>query len=186
MCTVASSCLYRTTHYWNRSDYRCISPRPHTYVLWCQCQVKFRLGVTAFNNAGPNPLKVKLFRRYQATMSGQSTCSSVQNQIVEKKPNQSCQSVILLVYGWYLQKKILLRYGDTVDDLFNLCWLFQLNCSSSDVTRWGMFATRRSRPTILSKRTSLPMCTTVYNRCTPRPVSGHPHTALSRRGRQRV
>ena len=48
-----------------------------------------------------------------------------------------------------------------------------------------MFATRRSRPTILSKRTSLPMCTTVYNRCTPRPVSGHPHTALSRRGRQR-
>ena len=49
-----------------------------------------------------------------------------------------------------------------------------------------MFATRRSRPTILSKRTSLPMCTTVYNRCTPRPVSGHPHAALSRRGgRQR-
>ena len=37
-----------------------------------------------------------------------------------------------------------------------------------------MFATRRSRPTILSKRTSLPPCTTVYNRCTPRPVSGHP------------
>ena len=37
-----------------------------------------------------------------------------------------------------------------------------------------MFATRRSRPTILSKRTSLPPCTTVYSRCTPRPVSGHP------------
>ena len=26
----------------------------------------------------------------------------------------------------------------------------------------------------LSQRTSLPPCTTVYNRCTPRPVSGHP------------
>ena len=49
-----------------------------------------------------------------------------------------------------------------------------------------MFATRRSRPTILSKRTSLPPCTTVYSRCTPRPVSGHQHAALSRRGgRQR-
>ena len=48
-----------------------------------------------------------------------------------------------------------------------------------------MFATRRSRPTILSKRTSLPPCTTVYNRCTPRPVSGHQHAALSHRGRQR-
>ena len=46
-----------------------------------------------------------------------------------------------------------------------------------------------SLPTIAAndypKRTSLPTCTTVYNRCTPRPVSGHPHAALSRRGRQR-
>ena len=41
----SSYCLYYTTHYWNISDYRCISLRPHTYVLWCQCQVKFRLGV---------------------------------------------------------------------------------------------------------------------------------------------
>ena len=34
-------------------------------------------------------------------------------------------------------------------------------------------------------RTSPPTCTTVYNRCTPRPVSGHQHAALSHRGRQR-
>ena len=98
MCTVVSSCLYRTTHYWNRSDYRCISLRPHTYVLWCQCQVKFRLGVTAFNNAGPNPLSY-YSEEIKATMSSQSSYSSVQNRNVEKEPNQSCQSVIPFVMG---------------------------------------------------------------------------------------
>ena len=94
----SSYCLYYTTHYWNISDYRCISLRPHTYVLWCQCQVKFRLGVTAFNNAGPNPLSY-YSEEIKATMSSQSSYSSVQNRNVEKKPNQSCQSVIPFVMG---------------------------------------------------------------------------------------
>ena len=38
MYTVASYCLYYTIYYWNISDNRCISLRPHTYVLYGSSQ----------------------------------------------------------------------------------------------------------------------------------------------------
>ena len=41
LCTTVQSilCCIPPPHMSNISDYRCISLRPHTYVLWCQCQV---------------------------------------------------------------------------------------------------------------------------------------------------
>ena len=92
----------------------------------------------------------------------------------------------LSLSSWVMSpEKIQLRYGDTVDDLFSFVQvkLFQFRC-------YKLQGEGCSLPTIAAndypKRTSLPPCTTVYNRCTPSPVSGHQHAALSRRGgRQR-
>ena len=75
-------------------------------------------------------------------------------------------------------EKIQLRYGDTVDDLFSFVQvkLFQFRC-------YKLQGEGCSLPTIAAndflKRTSLPTCTTVYNRCTPQPCEWTPaHRAL--------
>ena len=78
----------------------------------------------------------------------------------------------LSLSSWVMSpEKIQLRYGDTVDDLFSFVQvkLFQFRCYKVRDVRYLTIAAND-----LSKRTSLPPCTTVYNRCTPQPSEWTP------------
>ena len=133
MCTVGSCCLYHTTLMLIKTDRVCISLRPHTNVLWCQCQVS-DLVYCIQQCRCPNPLSSSyLLRRIKTTMSSQSAVVTVsQNQKLEKKPNKLCQVSQLLFSSRVMSPaEGSTRFGDTVDDLFSL--QFQLSfkfCSS--------------------------------------------------------
>ena len=68
---------------------RIVVPVPGQVQTWCYCIQQCRC---------PNPLSYHS-EEIIATTSSQSSYSSVQNRNVEKKPNQSCQSVIPFVMG---------------------------------------------------------------------------------------
>ena len=147
MCTVGSCCQYHTTLMLIKTDRVCISLRPHTNVLWCQCQVS-DLVYCIQQCRCPNPLSSSyLFRRIKTTMSSQSAVVTVsQNQKLEKKLNKLCQVSQLLFSSRVMSpEKIQLRYGDTVDDLFSSVQvkLFQFRCYEVRDVRY-----RRSWPTI--------------------------------------